>query len=147
MTTKIWAAVMVVFTLIYAALLGQKGLLLIGTGEPIAFAMGVAILVFPIFAIWIVYVELRFGFKGQALAKKATSLGIPELELEFRASGRATKESAQTALDPLLLVSEAEADWAHFLRLGQAYDAFGERKKARAAIRRAISLADNSEAL
>ena len=147
MTTKLWAAVMVLFTLVYVVLLGQKGVVLILIGEPLPVIMGLAILAFPLFAVWALYAEIRFGIKAEALAKKAHELGIPELELQFRPSGRATKESAKDALALQLLVPDKDATWMDLLRLGQAYDASGERKIARATIRKAILLADNAKAL
>jgi len=147
MTTKLWAGVMVLFTLVYLILLGQKGFLLILIGEPLPIAMGIAVLAFPLFALWALYAEVRFGIKAEALAKRAFALGAPELELEYRPSGRATKESAKAALEQRLMVLEDSATWIDMLRLGQAYDAAGERKSARAAIRKAIALADNPKAL
>jgi tetratricopeptide (TPR) repeat protein len=132
---------MTAFVLVYLWLLGGRALLLLQTAEPVAQLMGLLMLGFPLLAVWAVFVELRFGLKAAALAEKAAALGVEELDIERRPSGRAVRESAQQAFDRISAEVELdETNWALWFRLGEAYDACGDRKRARQAIRKAISL-------
>lgn len=144
MTTKIWVGVMVALTLVFVFLLAGRGLVLLQDPSLLAKVMGLAILVFPIFAIWSIAVELRFGLGAQRLAKRLSDEQFPELEVELRPSGKATKESAASEFSRISSELEAQESWQLWFRLGEAYDANGDRKRARKAIRKAIALANNS---
>lgn len=142
MTTKIWIAVMTAFVLVYLWLLGERALMLLSDPAPVAQLMGFLMLGFPILAIWAVFVELRFGFQAQLLAQRALEDGVALLEIERMPSGRAERSSAKQAFDRAsAALAQDETNWALWFRLGEAYDACGDRKRARQAIRRAISLA------
>lgn len=145
MSAKIWALVMTALAVIYVALLGQKAVLLILDDNWVAKAMGLALLVLPIVAAWAILTEVKFGIDAERLAK---SNSLPELQLELRPSGRATKESAQVEFERIkLLVSQDLESWELWFRLGECYDASGDRKLARKSIRKAIKLANNSKSL
>jgi tetratricopeptide (TPR) repeat protein len=136
---------MTALAVIYVALLGQKAVLLILDDNWVAKAMGLALLVLPIVAAWAILTEVKFGIDAERLAK---SNSLPELQLELRPSGRATKESAQVEFDRIkALVSQDLDNWELWFRLGECYDASGDRKLARKSIRKAIKLANNSKAL
>jgi tetratricopeptide (TPR) repeat protein len=136
---------MTALAVIYVVLLGQKAVLLILDNNWVAKAMGFALLVLPIVAAWAILTEVKFGIDAERLAK---SNSLPELQLELRPSGRATKESAQVEFDRIkLLVSQDLENWELWFRLGECYDASGDRKLARKSIRKAIKLANNSKAL
>ena len=145
MSAKIWALVMTALAVIYVVLLGQKAVLLILDDSWVAKAMGLALLVLPIVAAWAILTEVKFGIDAERLAKTNS---LPELQLELRPSGRATKESAQLEFERIkLLVSQDLENWELWFRLGECYDASGDRKLARKSIRKAIKLANNSKAL
>ena len=145
MSAKIWALVMTALAVIYVVLLGQKAVLLILDDNWVAKAMGLALLVLPIVAAWAILTEVKFGIDAERLAK---SNSLPELQLELRPSGRATKESAQVEFERIkLLVSQDLESWELWFRLGECYDASGDRKLARKSIRKAIKLANNSKSL
>jgi tetratricopeptide (TPR) repeat protein len=144
-SAKIWALVMTALAVIYVVLLGQKAILLILDDNWVAKAMGLALLILPLVAAWAILTEVRFGIDAERLAKTNS---LPELQLELRPSGRATKESAQLEFDRIkLLVSQDLENWELWFRLGECYDASGDRKLARKSIRKAIKLANNSKAL
>ncbi len=145
MATKIWVGVMSALTLLWVFSLAGRGLILLQEPDPIAQIMGLAILVLPVFAVWSIFSELRFGFRAQKLGERLEALGVPDLQLEFRASGKATKESAQSAFERVSQVLTQGESWQLWFQLGQAYEANGDRKRARSAIRRAIALANDSE--
>jgi tetratricopeptide (TPR) repeat protein len=144
-SAKIWALVMTALAAIYVVLLGQKAVLLILDDNWVAKAMGFALLVLPIVAAWAILTEVKFGIDAERLAK---SNSLPQLQLELRPSGRATKESAQAEFERIkALVSQDLENWELWFRLGECYDASGDRKLARKSIRKAIKLANNSKAL
>ena len=125
--------------LTYVFLLGFKGVLLLPDANLLVRTMGMAILVLPLFAIWAIWKEIRFGYAAEKLARANT---LPQLNLELRPSGRATKESAAKELARLER-ELATGGWEIQFRYGEALEASGDRKAARAAIRRAIALANN----
>ncbi len=136
---------MTALAVIYVVLLGQKAVLLILDDNWVAKAMGLALLVLPIVAAWAILTEVKFGIDAERLAKTNS---LPELQLELRPSGRATKESAQVEFDRIKsMVSQDLENWELWFRLGECYDASGDRKLARKSIRKAIKLANNSKAL
>jgi hypothetical protein len=141
---KIWALIMALLALTYVFLLGFKGLVMLPDPNLLVKVMGMAILVLPLFAIWAIWLEFRFGINAERLAKRNE---LPAITLELRPSGRATKESAAQEVARLRTEAESSHDWQVWFRYGEALDADGERKAARVAIRRAIKLANNPEAL
>jgi tetratricopeptide (TPR) repeat protein len=144
-SAKIWALVMTALAVIYVLLLGQKAILLMLDADFLSKAMGLALLVLPLVATWAILTEVKFGIDAEKLAK-ANSL--PPLRLELRPSGRATKASAELEFERIKsLVSEDLENWELWFRLGECYDASGDRKLARKSIRKAIKLANNSKAL
>jgi hypothetical protein len=145
MATKIWVGVMSALTLLWVFSLAGRGLILLQEPDPVAQIMGLAILVLPVFAVWSIFSELRFGIRAQKLGERLVAEGVSDLSLEYRASGKATKESAQREFDRVSQALSQGESWQLWFQLGQAYDANGDRKRARSAIRRAIALANESE--
>jgi cytochrome c-type biogenesis protein CcmH/NrfG len=132
---------MAAITFIYLFLLAGRSIAMLQSGEPIAQLMGLLILVFPVLAGWAVLIEIRFGLAAAKLAVAAADQ-IPELSIDRRPSGRAEPESAQRAFEQASAALRGdEQNWALWFRLGEAYDACGDRRRARSAIRKAISLA------
>ena len=137
---------MLALTIFYVLTLLGRGIILLQEPSLIAIAMGLAILVLPLVALWALFAELQFGLKAQRLSRRLIALNIPGLDLELRASGRATKESASKELERIQdAVTKDPENWSLWFQLGEAHDAAGERKNARAAIRKAILLANNPD--
>ena len=146
MITKIWVGLMLALTLFYVLTLLGRGIILLQEPSLIAIAMGLAILVLPLVALWALFAELQFGLKAQRLSSRLIALDIPGLDLDLRASGRATKDSANKELERIQdAVTKDPKNWSLWFQLGEAHDAAGERKNARAAIRKAILLANNPD--
>jgi hypothetical protein len=141
MTAKRAAIVIAVVFVAYAVLLGGRGVLLIGTGDPAAIGLGIAVLVIPLLGIYLVGRELQFGRRTEALAGELEADGgLPVDDLPRRPSGRIDRAAADAAF--LKYKEEAEAapdDWRVWFRLSTAYDAAGDRKRARATMRTAIA--------
>jgi len=115
--------------------------ILITDDSVLANAMGYALGLLPLLGVWVMVVELRFGRSSARLARQLESEGGLPTEFDLTASGRADRESAD-ALFPTFsqAVKESPDRWQAWMRLGMAYDACGDRRRARWAIRRAISL-------
>ncbi|WP_173922134.1 hypothetical protein [Agromyces sp. Marseille-P2726] len=140
MTTKTGAALMAVLLAIYLVLVGWRAVQFIGTGEPVAVGIGVALLVLPVIAAWALWREIAFGVRSQALVRRleaegALDLGIPQLP-----SGRPERAGADAAFPAFQAAAEADPEsWRARLRPGLAYDAAGDRRRAPRAGRHAIT--------
>jgi len=140
-TAKRVAVVLAVVFFAYAALLGWRGVLLIGTGEPVGVVLGLAVLVIPVIGAYLVWREFQFGRATERMANELAAVGgLPVDDLPRRPSGRIDRAAADAAF--ARYKEEAEAapeDWRVWFRLAVAYDAAGDRKRARAAMRTAIA--------
>ena len=139
---KLGAVVMTGLTVMYVFLLGEKGWVLLQQPHVIAKLMGGLILMFPVVAIWAIIRELVFGLKIEKLAKLLEDSGNwPRFNFELRPSGRPTRESANLEFERVRALVEAnESDWKLWFTLGLAYDAAGDRRRARVAMRKALAL-------
>ncbi|WP_246486229.1 hypothetical protein [Kribbella qitaiheensis] len=89
MTAKRAAVVVAVVFVAYAVLLGWRGVLLIGTGDPVAVGLGIAVLVIPLVGLYLVWREIQFGRRTEALAHELGEAGgLPVDDLPRRPSGR-----------------------------------------------------------
>jgi hypothetical protein len=145
-TAKRTAIVLAVVFVAYAVLLGWRGVLLIGTGDPVAIVLGIAVLVIPLVGAYLVWRELQFGRRTEVLAGELeASGGLPVDDLPRRPSGRIDRAAADEAFGKYKAEAEAApADWQVWFRLSTAYDAAGDRKRARAAMRTAIAHHDRT---
>lgn len=142
MKTRAAVAVMTVLLLLYIVLAGQRAVVLLSSGEGVGIAMGVALIVLPIIALWAIGRELWFGVRAQKLGEILDAEGaLPDEEIDVRPSGRATRDDADALFPSYRAAAEAHPDdWRSWYRLGLAYDAAGDRRRAREAVRRAIAL-------
>lgn len=139
---KVGAIVMAFLTLVYTALLANTGITLLLLDEPVAKVMGFFILVFPILAIWLIIREFVFGVQIERFATKVESQGKwPHFAFELRPSGRPTRESADRVFASFAENANANPESAlAWFSLGLAYDAAGDRPRARKAMRKALAL-------
>ncbi|MEV6284681.1 hypothetical protein [Kribbella sp. NPDC051770] len=146
MTAKRAVIVIAVIFVAYAVLLGWRGVLLIGTGDPVAVGLGAAVLVIPLVGLYLVWRELQFGRRTEALAQQLDHEGgLPVDDLPRRPSGRIDRTAADAAFARYQAeVEAAPEDWRAWFRLSTAYDAAGDRRRARAAMRTAITHHANS---
>lgn len=138
----IGALLMAVLLAVYIVLLGTRAVAFIGTGEPVGVAIGIALLVLPLLGVYALYRELSFGTRSQRLVDTiAEEGGLPADALPRRASGRPEREAADAAFPAYREAAEQHPDdWRAWLELGLAYDASGDRRRARQAIRTAIDV-------
>ncbi|MDQ0895696.1 tetratricopeptide repeat protein [Agromyces ramosus] len=141
MTAKYSALLMAALLAVYVVLVGWRAVQFVSTGEPVGVAMGIALIVLPIIAAWAIWRELAFGIRSQALVKRLDAEGGLDLGLPLLPSGRPERSAATAAFDGFRADVDAEpASWRAWLRLGLAYDAAGDRRRARQAVRKAIEL-------
>jgi cytochrome c-type biogenesis protein CcmH/NrfG len=142
MKGRIAALVMCALLVLYLVLIAQRAVLFIAAGEPIAIVIGVALFVLPILGVLALLLELRFGILTERIVKQLESEGqLPVDDVPRRPSGRYEREAADAAFPQYATAVEAAPDdWRAWFRLGLAYDASGDRRRARGALRRAIRL-------
>ena len=135
------ALLIAVFTF-YAATIGWRGVVAIGSGEPAAVALGLALLAVPAVGVWAVWRELQFGAATQRLAAELQSAGRwPDEPLPTAPSGRPDRAAADAVFETRRAEVEATPDdWRAWYRLGLAYEDSRDRRRARGAMQRAIAL-------
>jgi len=109
---------------VYAVLVAWRGWDFIASGEPVAVGLGLAVLLLPVLAGWLVWREVRFGFRMQELAGRIDM--VDEHNLEERI------EAAQAAPD----------DWLAWYWAGVGLLEAGDKKQARAALDHAWDVRD-----
>ena len=138
---KLGAGIMSALVILYIALLGQQGYLFLIQDNLVSKIMGVGILTLPLVGIWGIFRELLFGLRVEKLAKTLEAEdGWPRFEFSVRPSGRAVKAEALLEFDKYSQEANADpSNWRKWFALGLIYDACGDRKRARMAMRKAIS--------
>lgn len=147
MRTRLAALIMAALLVVYLVFAVRYGLILIGVGQPVPIAIGVALLVLPVVGAWAMVAELLFAVRADRLAKQLEAEGgMPSEPVPVSPSGRVDRAAAD-ALFPSYraAVDAAPESWRAWFRLGLAYDASGDRRRARWATRTAISLARQGE--
>lgn len=142
MNARVWAFVLAAAVVAYLVLAGWRGWVLLTSGDPVAAALGVAVLVIPVIGAWLLWREIAFGFGMQDMGRRLESEGgLPVDDLPRLPSGRVDRDAADAAFGPArAAVEAAPGDWRAWYRLGIAYDDARDRKRARAAMRRALAL-------
>jgi len=127
---------------LYLAFVVQYALLLFSTDELVAKIMGAALIVLPVIGTWALITELLFGVRAERLTKTMLAEGeLPVENVPLRPSGRPDREAADAEFPQYQAAVEAEPEsWRAWFRLALAYDASGDRRRARWATRRAIKL-------
>ena len=127
---------------LYLIAVGQRGVLLILDGRAAFVLLGIGVLILPLIGSWIVVKELSFGRATQRLGAEVAALGaLPVDDLPRQPSGRVDRAAADAAFAAYQReVQAAPESWVAWFRLALAYDAAGDRMRARRAMRRAIAL-------
>lgn len=143
---RVPALLMAALLLLYLVFTIQYAIRLILDPQPLAKAIGVALLVLPLIGLWVLVVELLFAVRAERLAAQLARNGrLPVDDLPKLPSGRPDPAEADKRFPEYQAAVEAAPDdWGAWFRLGLAYDASGDRRRARWATRRAIALSRNS---
>ena len=142
MRGRLAAALMALLLLVYLVLVGWQAVKFMLTGEPIGIVIGGALIILPIVGVWALARELQFGLGSERLLRRLDAEGeLPVDELPARPSGRPYRDAADADFPRFRDAVEADPEnWRAWFRLGLAYDASGDRRRARGAIRTAIAL-------
>jgi len=145
MKARAAAITMAALLVLYLVFVVHYSFVLIGTGIGVAIAMGVALLVLPLIAAWLLAREVQFVLRGEKLVKRMGAAGeLPVDDLPRLPSGRADAAAADAQFPAYKAAVEADPEsWRAWLLLGLAYDASGDRSRARWATREAIRLSRN----
>lgn len=133
---------MAALLVLYLVLVTQLAVRLFLVDNGIAKVIGIALMVLPLLGLWALIVELVFGIRSERLVRLLdASGGLPVDALPKRTSGRPERGAADAEFPKYRAEVEADPEsWKAWFRLGLAYDASGDRRRARQSIRRAISL-------
>ncbi|MET4060067.1 hypothetical protein ABIB35_001612 [Arthrobacter sp. UYP6] len=139
---KIGVLLVTLLLVFYLVISFQRGWTLLGTDELSAKALGAAYLVLPIVGAWALIRELQFGGRTEKMAHiLAEEGGLPVDNLPRTPGGRIIREAADAEFPKYQAEVEAKpASWRAWFRLSCAYDAAGDRKRARSAMRQAGKL-------
>ncbi|ORA97218.1 hypothetical protein BST33_19110 [Mycolicibacter minnesotensis] len=140
---KVLLGFMCVAMLMYTVFLGRIALLLITSGSIAATGMGVALLIMPFLGLWAMIATLRDGFAHQRLSRLIAEEGM-ELDagaLPRRPSGRIERDAADALFHTVRAELDADPDnWRRWYRLARAYEFAGDRRRAREAMKTAVTL-------
>ena len=142
MNARIAALIMAALLALYLIFVVQYAVILIGTDVTIARIMGFALIVLPLIGAWLLVAEILFVVRGERLVKLlGAEGGLPVDSLPRLPSGRIDPVAADAEFPQYQAEVEAAPEsWRAWLRLGLAYDASGDKRRARWATRKAIAL-------
>ena len=110
------------------------------TGEPVAVVLGVALLVLPVSASSRWSPSCASAVRTQQIVRELEEEGeLPVDEVPRRASRPVRARGGRRGVPRVRpqAVEDAPDDWRAWFRLGLAYDACGDRRRARQAVRKA----------
>ncbi|MCZ7434011.1 hypothetical protein [Streptomyces sp. WMMC1477] len=142
MRAKITYFVLAAVLVVYFALVGSRGVLLIQQGTAITVTFGVAVLVLPLIGVWFLWQNTRFALSAGRLTRELDAEGgLPRDELERTPSGRIDRASADAVFARRQAETEERPeDWRSWFRLAVAYHDARDTPRARKAMRHAITL-------
>lgn len=145
MTPRTIAWILAAAVAVYLFFTAARSWVLIASGDPVPVLLGLSVIVIPVIGAWVLWRELAFGMATQRLGRELGGQGgLPVDDLPRTPSGRIVKEAADERFGVYeQQVQESPDDWRAWYRLAIGYDDARDRKRARAAMRRAIALHDS----
>lgn len=142
MRVRIAVVATALLLVIYLILPVRYGMVLVQVGTPIAVLIGIALFVLPLIGAWALVVEILFAVRADRLAKRLEGEGgMPSEEVPISPSGRVDRAAADALFPSYRAAVDADPEsWRAWFRLALAYDASGDRRRARWATRTAIRL-------
>jgi hypothetical protein len=127
---------------VYLVAIGWRGVLLIRTGGVVGVLLGLALLALPVVGLWAVLRELSFGRVTETMARELEARGLlPVDDLPRSPGGRVDRDAADAWFERFRReVDERPSSWEAWFRMALGYDAAGDRRRARAAMRQAAEL-------
>ncbi len=141
-TGLIGAILVTALLAIYVWLVADRALMLIDTGRGVGIVLGIAMLILPLLVIGLVTREWLLAADVRRMADTlAAEGGLPVDDLPRSPGGRIDRAAARGAFGAAREEAEAAPDeWRVWYRLAFAYDAAGDRRAARGALRTASRL-------
>lgn len=142
MKAKLGAGAAIVLLVIYLVAVSRAALRLIGSGDGTGIALGIAVIFLPVLVVWACYREVAFGFAMSRMGRTlADEEALPLDDLPRMPSGRIVRAAADEDFPRWAEAVEAHPEqWRDWYRLGLAYDACRDRRRARSALRHAARL-------
>ncbi|QHC66293.1 hypothetical protein GSU68_06655 [Rathayibacter sp. VKM Ac-2759] len=142
MRTRIGVGLMAVLLALYLFVCLQYSVVAFAAGTVPGIVMGVGLLILGGIGVWGLVRELLFGVRAERLARRLEQEdALPQEVLDSRESGRPLRAEADALFPRYAEEVDAHPEsWRAWYRLGLVYDASGDRKRARGAIRRSIAL-------
>jgi hypothetical protein len=139
---QFWTTIILAVYALYLVATFGAAWRLVKTGEVFGVLMGIIVVFIPLLGVWILIREIRYGATTQKMAHELLQQGLlPEDNLPRRPSGRIVREAADADFVQYKEEVEANEDrWQSWHRLALAYDACGDRRRARESMMRAIKL-------
>lgn len=137
---KFWVAVVSAACFIYAGFALWRAWIVFQDGSVTARLLAIAITVIPVLGLLLIVRELRFGMvmqdMGQVLAHEG---GLSRDDLPKEPSGRVELTAALERFEEVSAHADL-SEWRDWYRIGVAYEDARDRKRARAAMRKAEKL-------
>ena len=145
---KTFAAMTCALLTLYLAHIAQQGFVMLASGSVAGIVLGAGMILLPILGSWALVREVLFGARIQRMARElAASNELVEDNLPRTPSGRVDREAAAAEFESFAEAVEQEPNnWKAWFNLSCMYDAGGERKRARAAMRNAWALRSGGQA-
>ncbi|MHA7263362.1 tetratricopeptide repeat protein [Arthrobacter sp. TMN-37] len=139
---KIGVVFITLLLLLWLGVTFQRGVLLLTDPEPVAKALGAGYLFLPVVGAWALIRELLFGAQTERMAKILEAEGgLPVDDLPRTPAGRIVRSAADERFPQYREEVENDPEnWRSWFRLSCAYDAAGDRTRARKAMRDAARL-------
>ncbi|GGA58630.1 hypothetical protein GCM10011490_05710 [Pseudoclavibacter endophyticus] len=140
--TKVGVLVITALLALYLTLTVRQSWLLITGADAVGVGIGLALIVLPALAAAFIARELVFGMQAQRLTDRMIDDdALPVDDLPRSPSGRVERAAADEDFPRWKAAVEAAPDdWRAWYRLGIAYRASSDTRRARAAVRTAIKL-------
>jgi len=127
---------------LYLWLVADRAVALLRTGEPVGVVLGAGVLLLPLLGVWSIVREWRLAVDVQRMADELAAVGGLQVDdLPRSPGGRIDRAVAGTRFETSRAeVEAAPDDWGAWYRLAFAYDAAGDRRRARESLRTASRL-------
>lgn len=142
MKAKTIALILGVVLVIYLVITVGFGYAFVATGDGLAIGIGIGLWVLAVLGAWIIWREFEFGRHTQTMADRLEATGeLPLDTLPRTVGGRVDRDAADAEFERMLeLVDQDSNNWRPWFNIATAYDAAGDRKRARESMRHAWEL-------